>query len=188
MSFPDFLKKERLIWHKRFIPSLIAGMAVAIITFFFEMTASNIVMFASLGASAAILTHKQIHKLTILRTVIISYLISLIISGFILYLVHHYSLSFPIVALIAVTLATLTMYLANVFHPPAISAALAFVLLDGGFWETVIIFFSVIILLIIIKILTYAFYYENLEMDKFMQEFKKIEKIEKKKLKKMFKD
>ena len=56
MSLQRFINKERLIWHKRFIPSLIAGIAVGIITFFFEMTASNIVMFASLGASAAIIT------------------------------------------------------------------------------------------------------------------------------------
>ncbi|MBT6774338.1 HPP family protein [Candidatus Woesearchaeota archaeon] len=188
MSLQRFINKERLIWHKRFIPSLIAGIAVAVITFFFEMTASNIVMFASLGASAAILTHKQIHKLTILRTVIFSYLISLSISGIILFIIHHYTLSFSIAALIAVTLATLTMYLADVFHPPAVSAALAFVLLDGGFWETIVIFFSVIILLIIIKLLTYAFYYEHLEMDKFMQEFKKIEREEKKKWKQMIND
>ena len=80
------------------------------------------------------------------------------------------------------------MYLADVFHPPAVSAALAFVLLDGGFWETIVIFFSVIILLIIIKLLTYAFYYEHLEMDKFMQEFKKIEREEKKKWKQMIND
>ena len=188
MSLKKFIKKERLIWHKRFIPSLIAGIAVAIITFFFKMTASNIVMFASLGASAAILTHKQIHRLTILRTVIFSYLISLFISGITLYFIHHYTISFSLAALIAVTLATLTMYLADVFHPPAVSAALAFVLLDGGFWETIVIFIAVIILLIIIKLLTYAFYYEHLEMDKFMREFKKIEREEKKKLKKILKN
>jgi len=187
MSFLDFLKKERVIWHRRFIPSLIAGIAVGIITFFFEMTASNIVMFASLGASAAIITHKQIHKLNILRTVIFSYLISLIVSGVVIYLIHHYSLSFSIAALIAVSLATLFMYLGDVFHPPAISAALSFVLLDGGFWETIVIFFSVIVLLIITKILTYIFYYEHLEMHKFKMEFKKLEREEKKKWKRMFK-
>ena len=188
MFLENFFKRERLIWHKRFVPSLIAGLAVAIITLFFKMTASNIVMFASLGASAAVLTHKQIHRLTILRTVISSYLISLITSGVVLFLIHKYSLFFPVAALIAVTLATLTMYLANTFHPPAISAALAFVLLDGGFWETVIIFFAVIVLLIVVKLLTYVFYHENLEMSKFMEEFKKIEQEEKSKWKKLIKN
>ena len=55
-------------------------------------------------------------------------------------------------------------------------------------WKDCVIFFSVIILLIIIKLLTYAFYYEHLEMDKFMQEFKKIEREEKKKWKQMIND
>ena len=66
------VKKERLICHKRFLPSFVAGIAVALITLFFEITASNIVLLASLGASAVILTHKQTHRLNILRTVIFS--------------------------------------------------------------------------------------------------------------------
>jgi CBS-domain-containing membrane protein len=183
MSLIDYLKKERTIWHKRFIPSLIAGISVAIITFFFEMTASNIVMFASLGASAAILTQKQIHKLTILRTVILSYLIALIIS----LIVSHIPVSFPIAALLVVTLTTIGLYLFDIFHPPAISAALAFIMINGGIWEDITIFIAVIILLIIVKILTYAFYYENLEMHKFFQELKDINKEDVKKIKKILK-
>ena len=181
MSLIDYLKKERTIWHRRFIPSLIAGIAVAIITFFFEMTASNIVMFASLGASAAILTHKQIHKLTILRTMIFSYLIALIIS----LIVSHLPVSFPVAALIVVTITTISLYLFDVFHPPAISAALAFIMINGGIWEDVAIFIAVIILLIIVKLLTYAFYYENLEMKKFFKEFRNIEKADSKRIQKI---
>ena len=186
MSFLSFLKKERLIWHRRFIPSLIAGVAVAIICFFFKMTVPNIVMVTSLGASAAILTHKYVHKLTILRTVIAAYLIALVVGLSVLFFVHHYSLSFPWAALIAVSLTTLIMYLGNVFHPPGVSASLSFLMFDTGFWETITIFFAVIVLLIIIKLLTYAFYYEHLEMNKFKQEFKKLEREEKKKLNKIF--
>jgi len=178
MPFLKFIKKERKIWHKRFIPSLITGIAVAVITLFFKMTASNIVMFASLGASAAILTHKYVHKLNILRTVIFSYVLSLIASYFVLFTVHRYQLNFSITVFLAVTLTTILLYLFNFFHPPAISAALSFVMLDGSFFETVSIFFSVIILLIIIKLLTYAFFYEHLEMRKFYLEFKRLEKEE----------
>ncbi len=181
MSLIDYLKKERTIWHRRFIPSLIAGIAVAIITFFFEMSASNIVMFASLGASAAILTHKQINKLTILRTTIFSYIIALIVS----LIVSYIPVSFPVAALIVVTITTIGLYLFNVFHPPAISAALAFIMISGGVWEDVVIFIAVIILLIIIKVLTYMFYYEHLEMRKIFQEVKKINKADVKKIKKI---
>lgn len=186
MFITKFLTKERKIWHRRFGPSLIAGIAVAIITFFFEMTASNIVMFASLGASAAILTHKYIHKLTILRTVILAYFIGLIVSLGTVYITQSINLTFSMTALIVVTLTTLCLYLFDVFHPPAVSAALAFIMMEnGGLREDLAIFFSVIILLILIKVLTYIFYYENLEMHKLKQEFKKIEKAEVKKIKKI---
>jgi len=186
MSLMDYLKKERLIWHRRFIPSLIAGIAVAVITFFFKMTASNIVMFASLGASAAILTHKSLHKLTILRTVILAYFVGLIVSLGTVYLTKSVNLAFPIHALIVVTLTTIGLYLFNVFHPPAISAALAFIMIEnGGIIEDLIIFFSVIVLLILIKVLTYMFYYEHLELHKLFQEFKKMEKEDIKSVKKI---
>ena len=44
MSFKTWLKRRRTIWHERFVPSLIAGLAVAILTFFFSMTTSNLVL------------------------------------------------------------------------------------------------------------------------------------------------
>ena len=186
MSIKDLLKEERTIWHKRFIPSLIAGVAVAIITFFFDMTASNIVMFASLGASAAILTHKYVHKLTILRTVIVAYVLALVVSIIVIYVGSYFNLSFSILALIAITLAVLLMYLFDVFHPPAASATLSFIMIDGGIKEDLIIFFAVIILLIIIKVLTYVFYYGRLEFRKIWAEVKDINKEDKKKIKKIF--
>ena len=150
MNLHNFVKKEKKIWHQRFLPSLIAGVAVAILTLFFQMTAHNVVMFASLGASAAILTHKFIHRLTILYTVIFSYLIALLISLPIFYLVKDFPYAFPISILIVVTFTTLTLYLLNIFHPPAISAAIAFLLIQDSLSERVLIFLSVIVLLIII--------------------------------------
>jgi len=171
MSISDYLKKERKIWHRRFVPSLIAGMAVAILTVFFQMTAHNVVMFASLGASAAILTHKFIHRLNILYVVIFSYLVALLVSLPIFYLVKDFSYAFPTSILIAVTMTTLILYLLNIFHPPAISASIAFLLIQDSLTERILIFGSVIVLLIIIKLLTYFFYYENLTLKKFHHEF-----------------
>ena len=173
MSFKTWLTHERSIWHKRFIPSLIAGIAVAVISLFFKMTVSNIVLLASLGSSAAILTHKQVHKLTILRTVVISYAIALIVSVLAMFLVQFDTITFPIATLVAVTLTTIGMYLFDVFHPPAVSASLAFVMFNVSFWEIVVIFISVILLLILTKLMIYTFYYEHLEVKHFWNEFKK---------------
>ena len=172
----DFIKKERAIWHQRFIPSLIAGIGVAVLTIFFQLTAHNVVMFASLGASAAILTHRFIHRLTILYTVIFSYLVALIVSLPIFYLMKDFEFAFPISILLVVTMTTLTLYLLNIFHPPAISASIAFLLIQDSVMERVLIFGSVIILLIVIKLLTYFFYYENFGLRNFAREFKFWEK------------
>jgi len=61
MKSKDFFKKERLLWHKYFVPSLLAGICVGLIAWFFELTISNILLFASVGASAVILTHSTSH-------------------------------------------------------------------------------------------------------------------------------
>ena len=173
MSWHSWFTKERRIWHKRFIPSLVTGLAVAIITLFFELTTSNIVLFSSLGASAAIMTHNKIHELNILRTVISSYLIALVVSllvgtGITL------GLNSELGVMITVCVTLILLYLFDIFHPPAVSASLAFLILEGGFAERIYIFFAVIILLIITKLLTYLFFYENLELRKFHLEFRKL--------------
>jgi len=146
----DWVKKERVIWHRRFGPSLIAGIAVALITLFFEMTAPNIVLLASLGASAAILTHKQIRRLNILRTVIFAYLISLSVSLLIGFLGDLFSLPFSLIVLLTVTFVTISIYLFNVFHPPVVAASLSFIMFKSGLWELIMIFTSVLVLLVLI--------------------------------------
>lgn len=173
MSWHSWFTKERKIWHKRFIPSLVTGLAVAIITLFFELTTSNIVLFSSLGASASIMTHNKIHELTILRTVVSSYLIALTVS-LLVGIGISYGFSSELGVMVTVSITLILLYLFNIFHPPAVSASLAFLILEGGFAERIMVFIAVIILLIITKLLTYMFFYENLELRKFHLEFKKI--------------
>lgn len=176
MSFTSWLTKERAVWHRRFIPSLVAGLAVALVTIFFEMTTSNIILFASLGASAAILTHKYVHRLSILRTVLLSYLVALLLSIAVLFFIRRFSLPAWLSVLLTVTSVTLGIYLFNVFHPPAVGASLSFITFEGSTREMLIVFFSVLVLLVLIKLLTYVFYYENLQLRKFKQEFRKLER------------
>ncbi len=180
MFIKQWFRKERLIWHKRFIPSLITGISVALITYFFTLTTSNIVLFSSLGASAAIITHDKIHKLNILRTVILAYLLSLTVSLLILYLSNILYLQTNWMIFLAVTMVTIGIYLFNVFHPPAVASSIAFLIFEGPLRERLLVFLSVIVLLIMIKFLTYAFYYEQLKMKKFHIEFRKFESKEKK--------
>ena len=186
MSFADWIQKERVIWHKRFIPSLIAGLAVAVISFFFSFTVSNIVIFASLGSSAAILTHRYIHKLTILRTVILSYFLALMVSLLVLFIEKFFQLPFSLEILIIVTLVTILIYAFDVFHPPAIAAGISFLVVEGDLFSRIVMFFSVIVLLVLIKLLTYAFYNGEVDLKKFLYEFRNLEKKEIKKLNSIF--
>tara|TARA_Y100000034_G_C6812069_1_gene365002 strand:- start:144 stop:638 length:495 start_codon:yes stop_codon:yes gene_type:complete len=154
---------------------MVAGVVVAVISLIFKFTTPNLLLLGTLGSSAAILTHQYVHRLTILRTVIFSYSIALVVSLILSDLGQKIAIPFPTAAFLAVSITTLLMYLFNVFHPPAVSASLSFFMLHGSIGETIIIFISVIILLILVKLLTYAFYYGNVEMEHFLKEFKKYE-------------
>ena len=178
MGWAEIKKRETFVWHHRFMPSLIAGAAVAFVTLFFEVTAPNVVLFASLGGSAVILTHKYVHKLNILRTILLSYLCSLIVSLIMLWALEILSVPFSVVVLIAVTGTTMVLYLVDAFHPPAIAASLAFILYEGSIGETFAIWGSVILLLMVIKIFTYVFYYQHLTLKEFLLEFKRWEDVE----------
>ena len=173
MAINDWVARKREVWHKRFFPSVLAGVAVAFLTLIFKATTANILMFASLGASAAILTERGLHRLTILRTILLAYFFALIVGLLVLIPVHQFALPFGVSAFLSVALTILLMYLFNAFHPPAAAASLAFVTLDGGVFETTAIFFSVIVLLAITKILTFVFYYERQETKHFLHELRK---------------
>ena len=82
MTVKSFLKKEKRVWHERFVPSFITAIAVASIALFLKFRGSNIVLVTSLAASLIILTHKFRHKLTILGTVFYSYFLAAVV-GFI---------------------------------------------------------------------------------------------------------
>ena len=172
MNFARLLRRERLLWHKHFIPSLIAGIAVAIIALIFEFTAANIVLFASVGASAAILANIRSHHLTKLRTTIIAYIIAIIISLLLYFLNLHFSISLALNLFFAVFLTSMLIFLADSFHPPAISASASFFLFGRGLSDLFYLFIAILVLFIIIRFLTYTIS-QNLSVKKFWQEFTK---------------
>ncbi len=166
-----FFKKERRIWHKRFIPSFIGGIAVAIVSFFFKFSGANIAMFASVGASAAILTNKYRHHLVMLKTILLSYVVSGIIGILILLAGRKFTaLHTSLQIFFVITLSIIALYSFDIFHPPAISAALAVVLYDRSIIELLFLFLSVMILFIIIRFSIYVFY-EHHRVRDFVYEF-----------------
>ncbi len=172
MSFKTFIRRERMLWHKHFGPSLIAGLGVALIALVFEFTVSNIVLFASVGASAAILANIHSHYLTKLHTAIVSYAIAIIIS-LLLYLLNKYiALPLALNLFFAVFFTSIIIFLLNSFHPPAISASASFFLFERSLADLAYLFMAILLLFIIIRFLTYTLS-QHLSVREFLSEFKK---------------
>jgi len=172
MGFKKFLKKKRRLWHRHFLPSLFAGIIVGLIAFLFEATIANIILLASIGASAIILTNSESHHLTKLMTIIYAYTISIIVS-LIIYSVNLY-FSFPVYLniFLVVFIIGLALFLFDVFHPPVITASIAFIQLERPLIELFYLFAGIIVLLILIRLITYLLRQE-LSIKKFFREFKR---------------
>lgn len=172
MGFKKFITKKRRLWHRHFFPSFLAGLIVALIAFLFKVTLTNIILLASIGASAVILTNSESHHLTKLMTVIYSYIISIVVS-LIIYLINfYYPLPISVNLFLVVFIIGLALFLFDIFHPPVITASIAFIQLERPLLELFYLFLGIMILLVLIRIITYVLH-QDLSMKKFFYEFKK---------------
>lgn len=170
MNFREVIKKEKEVWHERFIPSLVAGVSIAIIALFFELSEGNIVMFASVGASAVILVHKERAHLTKLKTILLAYILASGVSLLIFY--ASYLLNVPIQAriLVSVTLTSFLLYSFNVFHPPAVSAGVSFLIFHRPVLELLALISSVLMLFVLVRLSMYIFS-QRFTLREFVYEF-----------------
>ncbi len=172
MNLRKFLKKERLLWHKHFIPSFLAAIVVAVIAFIYETTFSNIILLASVGASAVILTNSQSHHLTKLHTTIVAYIVAIVISAIVYFVNSLVKLDMALNVFLLIFLVGIFLFLFNAFHPPAITASISFIVLEMPLVEMFYLFGAVIILLIVVRFLTYIVS-QHLPVKDFMNEFKR---------------
>jgi len=172
MTFKHFLKHEKRLWHKHFVPSIIAGLVVAVITATLKMTAANVVLFASIGASAMILTHTESHHLTKLRSSIVAYTAMIVIAILIREINTLVPLTDSVNVFLSVTIVGIGVIMLDAFHPPAISASLSFALFEMPLMSLFWLFITVILMLVIVRLLTYLFT-EKLTFKEFGSEFKK---------------
>ncbi len=172
IDYKKFVKRERILWHHHFTPSLFAGLIVAFVSYVVQLTVSNLMLFASVGASANILTNTRSHHLTRLHTVIIAYLIAIIISLGVYSLNKIMPLHISANIFLLIFLVGLFLYMFNASHPPAISASLSFILLDRPVFALIQLFIYIILLLIGIRFIVYV-YSQHLPVSQFVDEFKK---------------
>lgn len=170
MNFKDVIQKEKEVWHQRFIPSLVAGVAVAIIALFFELSKGNIVMFASVGASAVILVHKERSHLTKLKTILLAYILASGVSLLIFYASYFLNAPLQIRILVSVTLTSFLLYSFDVFHPPAVSAGISFLIFHRPVSELMALISSVLMLFILVRLSMYVFS-QRFTLREFVYEF-----------------
>ncbi len=166
MRFIELYRKEREVWHDHFVPGVVAGVVLAVITAFFRLTGSNVALFASIGASAVILTHKYRHKLTVLRTVLLSYILSGLVSVGIAQLPSPVSVK----VFLAIFLVTMLLYSVDVFHPPAVSASLAVILYNRPLIELLYVLLVTLAMFVTVRYIIYV-YHEHLTPKEFFKEF-----------------
>lgn len=171
MKIKKWIKEEKIIWHQHFLPSLFAALIVAFISFVYEATISNIILFASVGASAIILTNSHSHHLTRLHTTIIAYIITVILSSLIYILKSFITLHMSMYLFLIIFLVGICLYLFNAFHPPAITASLSFILLERPLIDLLYLFLAIVFLLISVRFITYVFS-QHLSVNDFLTEFK----------------
>lgn len=172
MNFKKFIIRERSLWHAHFWPSLIAAIIVGVVSYFYEATVSGIILFASVGASAIILTNTKSHHLTKLRTTIDAYLIATILAVMIYGLNLAFTIHFSINIFLIVFLVGFSQYLLNSLHPPAIAASVAFILEGVSPLYLAYLLITLLVVLLIVRFFAYVFS-QHLDVKEFFREFKR---------------
>ena len=139
------------LWKSHFGPALIAGLAVGIIFLLFSASPENILLFASLGASAAILAHPKYNARANVRVTIISYVLMSVIAIIMRYL----ALSFFVSVVLTIFLTAGLLSWLDLFHPPAISASLSFLLYSYDILSLLGLLASIVVLLLLVRLFAY---------------------------------
>lgn len=170
--------KKRYLWHGQFFPALLIGSVIMIITFFLDyFSAAGIDMIASIVASVVILTHRYRHHLTMLSTIISAYIVSVILTVILVTLIRNTGASFRIQIFVVLFVLAILLYWLNIFHPPAISFAMAFIVFVEGISQFFYVLFMAIVLFVGVRAVVYLVY-DHFSITDFLFEFVKEEERE----------
>jgi len=164
-------KKEVRTWHWHFGPALVLAMAIITVSLIFGfLSGAGVLMLASIAASTVILTHKHRHHLTALGTITFAYFIASMVSVALVYLLRIGGTELKMQVFIMVFIITWMLYWLNLFHPPAISFAMAFIVFERGIASYIAALFAALVLFLIVRLIIYIGY-EHLSVREFAREF-----------------
>ena len=164
-------ERSKEFWHEHFVPSLIAGLVIGLVVFSYDTTVANVLFFASVGASAVILTNSSSHHLVKLRTALWAYFMLAVLAPLIQFASQQLGVHDAVAIGALVFGLSLGMYWLNAFHPPVISAAIAFIFFEGGLIDLFALFLLVVVIFISIRFMMYIAY-QHFSPKEFWQEFK----------------
>ena len=158
------------------VHAIIAGIGVAIVAFFFQISIHTSFLLACMGSSAALIMLHPKKKSNSLRTVGLAYM-TIFMVGYIIWLLAQKlgvstSLYGPLSMFLVIVISFLIMVALDIFHAPAIGGALGFVLEGQDINELVLLFAAVVVMLYFLKFLQYM-YKEELKLEHFILEFSK---------------
>jgi hypothetical protein len=163
--------RKRHLWHSYFDAALLLGAAVALIFWFLDvLSPSGIVMLSSMCASLVVLTHKYRHHLTTLGTITSSYIVSVAAMFAIVWLLRLGSTPPFNEALFLLITLTMLLYWLNLFHPPAVTFAMAYTLFFRGAAGYIFVLFAALVVFIAVRLVIYTLY-EHLDINDFFKEF-----------------
>ncbi len=164
-------KKKRHIWHSYLDAGLLLGAAVALVFYFLDvLSPSGIVMVASMAGSVVVLTHKYRHHLTTLGTVFSAYVAAAVAVFILAYLFRLGAMPLLNQVVFSLIIITILLYWLNLFHPPAITFALAYLIFFRGAASYIFVLFASLVLFTAIRLLIYVVH-EHLDIGSFFREF-----------------
>ena len=155
------------------VQSFIIGLAVAVITgLLASRTKEGLLLFASVAATAGLMCHAPKQRSNSLRTVMFSYAVAVIMSIIVWNIIRSYPLSLSLALFIGLFAASFLLLLFDIFHAPALTAVMGFLLYSGKLSDLVWLLLGVWLVCIGIKFLWYAAS-EELKVEHFVKEFTK---------------
>lgn len=163
--------KKREVWHSHFDAGLVAAFFILLFfTFIGSFSFAGAMMISATVYSIIILTHRHRHHLTILGTIVSAYLAAGFSSMLIVTLLKMGMAPAINQAIAVLIIITALLYALNLFHPPAVLFAAAFVVFRLSAESYVIVLLLTILIFIITRLAVYTLY-DNLKIRDFAYEF-----------------
>lgn len=175
-----FRIEEQRSWAACWINGMIAGGAVGLVAWgvmtlekdMLALSEGDLLLFACLGSSSAAVVFAPLAKTNSLRSIVLAYLASSLVSLAMSPIRESPDLPLPFQCFLAVALTIALMRSVDAMHPAAVGSAMAFIIYERHIWSLMLLMAAVVLLIGVVKILAYI-YRRELAFRDFHREFRR---------------